>query len=114
MAVEIKTDMYAPLEKRNWQDTHRIPSVYCNLSPADLFALRPRFISMTCDTYLHDERPNWNKQVKSLTRRTEHTRCSKIKKAKIVPFTIFVLIICQLKENLFVYIKSKIYFKNLK
>lgn len=84
MAAEIKTDMC-------------IPSVYYNLSPTDLFARRPRFISMTRDTYLHDERLNWNKQVKSLTRRTEHTRCFRIKKAKIVSFAISVLIICLAK-----------------
>lgn len=54
-----------PLEKRNRQDTRRPERTYCNLSPAGLFARRPRFISMTRDTYLHDERLNWNKQVKS-------------------------------------------------
>lgn len=100
----------APLEKRNWQDTRSYPSVYCNLFPAGLFARRPRFISMTRDTYLPDERLNWNKQIKSLTRRTE--QCSRIKKANITSYATFVLIIIiYLTNNKFVHTKYIIIFK---
>jgi len=57
----------------------------------------PGFISMTCDTYLSEERLNWNSKSILNHLHMQHGSVLGMRSTKIVPFTTIVSAICRIK-----------------